>query len=738
MYSNGSSLEIENRLVMRRRVTFRAVLWITCGCWCVFFASTRTTAEPPESVANANDKAIKDLAAEDLAAEDQYIPSYVKEWARTHAAKANATQIPATFESEPSQPAIETAGVATITPAPPLSTGLLFAESLDTAQHDLTSGMIESESPPRRLLSEANVSPDPSSPSDRIAQINPFAVLAQRASEPRQVTAAQEASSESLLLPPPGQAEGKPSRAGTPLMLPVETSASDTYSNETATESLTLPPVVSAVPEPTTPSPPESTDALQRPSENLDAENLDAENLDAKDLDVEVLVPSSEADVFGEPTFFDAEPAFIQSDDGSCDSPGSVHGPEPLETVPFESSYTRIPSLFQGGQQRPALVFEPAVPARDPAGRQILTPRVHVAEDEFRPVLPTPPDAFSPVPLQEDRIAIEQTPLHPAHQSPWYEDIGLSQMLSDFKQRRRRPVANALGYLTGGRARPYDVGVGAERLPFALFEMDASQPQNHTRVRFESGYDWENPDRAEFLWSKLGGRGPQLTTPPESSVDYQDIRLISEVGGDKFSLTTELPLRFVDPTTLGNSGGFGDMVLTTKTVLFTGKQFQMTQVLRNQLATGAPASGRGTGHASMEPGFLFRYQRSCHSMMHSELKLRFPIAGDPDHSGPILRYGFGYARILRDSDTFAVIPTFEVVGWSVLSGRETVPSDLLGIADVNNLDGLNIVNLYPGVRIVRDAGGDLGVFELGFGAGLTVTSNHWYESMLRMDIAFGF
>ena len=236
-----------------------------------------------------------------------------------------------------------------------------------------------------------------------------------------------------------------------------------------------------------------------------------------------------------------------------------------------------------------------------------------------------------------------------------------------------------------------DVGVGAERLPFALFEIDAAKPSNNVRFRFEAGYDWEFPDRAEFFWSRLGGKGPSLTVPTENSVDYQDMRLAIEVGGPKFSTTTELPLRFINPTELANTGGLGDLILTTKTVMIDGERLRLTQVLRNQLATGTAKSGRGNGHVSMEPGVVGAYQWTDRTLLHSELKLWFPIGGEPGFSGPILRYGFGAANLLYDSDTFAVIPTFEVVGWSVLNAQRT---GTLGA--ITSIDGEDIINLYPG------------------------------------------
>ncbi len=389
------------------------------------------------------------------------------------------------------------------------------------------------------------------------------------------------------------------------------------------------------------------------------------------------------------------------------------------------------------GGDRPKILFQPAVPDTDRRGQSILRPTVRIADGSEMEILPTPSiddglPTLGPQRYSEGRLRT-QTVVPP--------QSGLSgERWRMFRQQYLGGLSNltdGLGTWIGPR-RTYDSGLGVERLPFALSEIDAAQPNNNIRLRFESGYDWEFPDRAEFFWSKLGGKGPPETIPVETSVDYQDIRLAMEVGTDKFSATTEIPLRFVDPTVLPNTGGFGDLVLTTKTVMLDGDRLQITQVLRNQLATGSAKKGRGIGHASMEPGFVAAYRRAERSMWHSELKLWFPIAGDPDHSGPVLRYGTGYARLWYDSDTLAIIPTFEFVGWSVLTGGQTVPGPLLGSGEVVSIDGLNIFNLYPGLRIAKDTGGDLGIFELGITGGLSVSNSHWYESLMRLELRWTF
>ena len=271
-----------------------------------------------------------------------------------------------------------------------------------------------------------------------------------------------------------------------------------------------------------------------------------------------------------------------------------------------------------------------------------------------------------------------------------------------------------------------DVGVGQERLIHAPFQIDTTQPLNNYRVRFDFAYDHTFPDRAEYFWAKIAGRGPE---EKEQSVDYQDIRFLFELGGPKFSAATEIPIRILDPIGNANTAGLGDVNLTTKLVLVDGSSWQITQMFRTYFNTGLAARGLGTGHISLEPGVLFRYRWNDRTFLHSDLKFWFPIAGDPEYSGPVLGYGFGVSRLLLDTDTFAVIPVLELVNWTVLDGKKTAPD-----GGALSVDGDQICNIHPGLRVVWDTGGDLGLVEFGIAGGLSPTKQRWYDSLLRVDL----
>jgi hypothetical protein len=225
-------------------------------------------------------------------------------------------------------------------------------------------------------------------------------------------------------------------------------------------------------------------------------------------------------------------------------------------------------------------------------------------------------------------------------------------------------------------------------------------------------------------------------------VDYQDLRFYIERGTKQFSVGTEIPIRMLDPEVNDNESGLADMNVTSKTVLLDGRRWQLTQVFRSYFPTGSPTKGLGNGHVSLEPGVAYRYKWSEITYFHGDLKYWFPLGGHPTHSGEVLQYGFGMSHVLHENDYFAIIPTLELVGWSIFDGDQTLLQTELvdGVPTpiTDTVDGMNIANLYTGVRIVWDNGNDCGTRECGISTGFAVTEDHWYESILRVELRWSF
>lgn len=296
------------------------------------------------------------------------------------------------------------------------------------------------------------------------------------------------------------------------------------------------------------------------------------------------------------------------------------------------------------------------------------------------------------------------------------------------QQPRQAPITGWRAWLMSKRGN--GPGLGRERLAFAPFAIDVAAPNPNLRARVVSVRGQQYPDRSEFLWARIGGNGPKL---PESNLDYQETRFLMELGSKKFSTATEIPIRFTNPDVNSNHTSIGDMTVTTKLVMLDGKSWQITQLFRSYFPTGSASMGLGTGHVSFEPGMLARYNHCDNTFFHGEFKYFFPVGGDPTFNGQLVTYGIGVSHVLFEDDHFAVLPTLEFVGNYIANGRRTEPNGL-----VTDAEGDHVMALYPGFRVARDRGSDLGLFEWGMSTGLPITGPRFHDSIFRLDVRWAF
>ncbi len=272
-----------------------------------------------------------------------------------------------------------------------------------------------------------------------------------------------------------------------------------------------------------------------------------------------------------------------------------------------------------------------------------------------------------------------------------------------------------------------DQGIGFERVVFAPFMIDTTQPLKFTGLRLDMAGGVESPDLAEYFWSKAGGKGPP---EPETRYNYQDIKYVFSVGGPRNAIITELPIRFVDPTVNDNHSGLGDVTITLKTLLLDGERIQLSSHFKTYILSGSAGAGLGTGHMSLEPGLLARYRLHDSLYAHGQMKFWIPLGADEVHAGQALEWGFGISQVMYDSDLYALMPTLEFVGLSALNGQRTVAPGG-GIEDV---DGDTFVMIAPGIRAVLDEPCDFGLPELGLSTGISVTDGGWYSSLIRFEL----
>lgn len=257
-------------------------------------------------------------------------------------------------------------------------------------------------------------------------------------------------------------------------------------------------------------------------------------------------------------------------------------------------------------------------------------------------------------------------------------------------------------------------GIGSERLGYSMFLLD-NPPLNNTRLRFNAFF---NQDRL------FDGKPPFVDEEKPSKFklfDSQELRLQFEVGSPKFSVTTELPYVAINPDSDDNHSGYGDMSITTKTVLKDGNNVQVTQIFRSFIPSGNFDKKIGVGHASFETGAMFRRKFRPQTEFAGEVLYHWP-AGDGEQ---IMKWGLGMTHVAYDSDDFAILPSLEFTGWSIVD-------------QVSDGKGFHFFSLTPALRFAFDRPGDLGLFDAGFAASIPLSQDRWYSTALMLELRWTF
>jgi hypothetical protein len=261
--------------------------------------------------------------------------------------------------------------------------------------------------------------------------------------------------------------------------------------------------------------------------------------------------------------------------------------------------------------------------------------------------------------------------------------------------------------------------------------VDSAIPADLFRLRLDAAYNDRRPNRAEFFYPQPQPRGPGVPLP-EKSVDYQDVTGYLETTlTPRLSGFVEVPWRLLNPEVNANANGLGDMNAGFKWAFLYGPDAVATFQLRTYIPTGDPGRGLGTDHVSLEPSLLLFKPFSDRLRFEGELRAWVPIGGT-DFAGEVVRYGFGLSYDLFQVNCLKVVPVAELVGWTVLSGKESfVPPS--GLVTVQDAAGDTIVNIKLGVRWKLGERSDLYT-----GYGRPLTGERWYENIVRVEFRLFF
>ncbi len=269
--------------------------------------------------------------------------------------------------------------------------------------------------------------------------------------------------------------------------------------------------------------------------------------------------------------------------------------------------------------------------------------------------------------------------------------------------------------------------------------IDIAAPRTQFRLRYDSFYGDNRPDRAEFFYPKCGcfkiaGLDPNAKGPPlpETRVDAQELSAYVEYAAtERLSGFIEAPVRWINPVDNANASGFSDLNFGLKyAVLYSAEQVLTVQV-RAFAPTGDAFKGLGTDDWRLEPALLYERQLSSRMALLAEFRDNIPIDANTDFAGSVLRYGLGVSYLAYDGPTVRVAPILEFVGWTVLDGKEFSPD--LGDGGVKDAAGDTIVNVKFGGRFLFGEHAD---FYVGYGRALTGTV--WYKDIVRAEFRLRF
>lgn len=280
---------------------------------------------------------------------------------------------------------------------------------------------------------------------------------------------------------------------------------------------------------------------------------------------------------------------------------------------------------------------------------------------------------------------------------------------------------------------------------------------NQIRLRFDAGFDFQDPDRAEFFYAKCGCyRNPALPANvydpnapgPGAGVaaklNFQEVHLNVEYAPiTRLSFFADVPERSIQFTPLAGSGGltnasgFGDFEAGFKFALLASPERYLTFETGAFMPTGDSFRGLGTNHFSVQPMLLFNQKLAGRVTIAGQFGDWHPIngsAGIPTKTSPngfpgdVLIYGLGGSYDFLSGSENHIAPVVEFVGWTVTGGFATN-----NVGNPTAQSGVNIINGKVGARFSFHTHNSIYV-----GFGHVLSHARWYEEMMRLEYRFTF
>ena len=271
-----------------------------------------------------------------------------------------------------------------------------------------------------------------------------------------------------------------------------------------------------------------------------------------------------------------------------------------------------------------------------------------------------------------------------------------------------------------------------EPITATAFFADAPRPVTQTRFRWDYGERLTFPDRGEYFWARAdgNGRGPTPNPPARGvpALDYHELYLDQEIATGMGSVTISTPYRSVNPTPFANSAaGFGDLRITTKSLLFDSELFLFAFQLRTYIPTGQVGKGLGTGHTSLEPGLIAGVRVSPDTYAVAQVQEWIPLGGNTDYMGAALRFNLALNHVWwRPVKDVQLIGTWELSGIGFQDGLFTEP-----VLGPQKLSGQTALSMGVGGRLFF-----CDKFDLGAGYAHGITGKYLVQDQLRVEVRY--
>ncbi|MCA9258940.1 MAG: hypothetical protein KDA61_07060 [Planctomycetales bacterium] len=264
----------------------------------------------------------------------------------------------------------------------------------------------------------------------------------------------------------------------------------------------------------------------------------------------------------------------------------------------------------------------------------------------------------------------------------------------------------------------------------AAFFTTAVRPTNQQRFRWDFAEDLNQPDRAEFFWARADGNGAGPNPNPQIAfrgVDYDELTHYVEAAQGAVGVWFEYSYRSLDADGR-HFAGFGDMTTGAKTLLFDTELMQFAFQMKTFIPQGSPGKGLGTGHVSLEPGFVWGLRLSDRAFMQAELNEWIPLGGNDVYAGALLRYNVALNReLFRLPSGVLIMGVGELNGWRFQDGMFTDPT----LGALRPASGDTYLNTGGGVRMYFCDRADFGV-----SGSFAITDEAWAQSTVRTEIRF--